>query len=103
MLLHNTQELEDNLGARADQDLSLTLTLGVDDGVESIVLKNCKGILSAIYPIMIFPYQSQIFILTRTETRTIFVDYYLVIKEGDRFLLDGCRSYDQSSVPTSYR
>jgi hypothetical protein len=37
MLLHNREELDDNLGRRADQDLSLSRLLGVVDGIERIV------------------------------------------------------------------
>lgn len=35
--LHDLQELDDDLGARADQDLALAGLLGVVDGVERIV------------------------------------------------------------------
>ena len=34
--LHDIEELEDNLGARADQDLTLVHLLSVDDGLEGI-------------------------------------------------------------------
>lgn len=37
MALHDLEELDDNLGARSDQDLTLAGLLGVVDGVESIV------------------------------------------------------------------
>ena len=37
MTLHDLQELDDDLGARADQDLALAGLLGVVDGVERIV------------------------------------------------------------------
>jgi len=37
MLLHNTEELDDDLGARSDQDLSLSSLLCVVDGLERIV------------------------------------------------------------------
>ena len=37
MLLHDTQELDDDLGARSDEDLSLAGLLGVVDALESIV------------------------------------------------------------------
>ena len=37
MLLHDTQELDDDLGARSDEDLSLAGLLGVVEGVERIV------------------------------------------------------------------
>jgi hypothetical protein len=37
MLLHNAEELDDDLGRRSDQDLSLSRLLGVVDGVERIV------------------------------------------------------------------
>ena len=33
MSLHNTQKLDDDLGRGADQDLSLSASLGVDDVV----------------------------------------------------------------------
>ena len=35
--LHDGQELDDDLGARADEDLALSGLLGVVDGVERIV------------------------------------------------------------------
>ena len=37
MFLHDTEELDDNLGGRTDQDLSLSGLLGVVDGIERIV------------------------------------------------------------------
>lgn len=37
MLLHDLQELDDDLGGRADQDLALARLLGVVDALESIV------------------------------------------------------------------
>jgi len=37
VLLHDTEELDDNLGGRADEDLSLSRLLSVVDGVERIV------------------------------------------------------------------
>jgi hypothetical protein len=37
VLLHDGQELDDDLGGRADQDLALARLLGVVDGVERIV------------------------------------------------------------------
>lgn len=37
MLLHDRQELDNDLGGRADQDLALSGLLGVVDGVERIV------------------------------------------------------------------
>jgi len=37
MLLHNAEELDNNLGAGSDQDLTLSGLLGVVDGVERIV------------------------------------------------------------------
>lgn len=37
MLLHNAEELDNDLGGRTDQDLSLSGLLGVVDGVERIV------------------------------------------------------------------
>lgn len=36
MLLHDLEELDDDLGGRSDQDLSLTSLLGVGDGLESV-------------------------------------------------------------------
>ncbi len=38
MLLHNREELDDDLGGRADKHLALTLALGVDNAVKSVVL-----------------------------------------------------------------
>lgn len=37
MLLHDLEELDDDLGGRADQDLALAGLLGVVDAVEGIV------------------------------------------------------------------
>lgn len=37
MLLHNMEELDDDLGRGSDEDLSLPGLLGVVDGVEAIV------------------------------------------------------------------
>lgn len=37
VLLHDVQELDDDLGAGPDQDLALARLLGVVDGVERIV------------------------------------------------------------------
>ena len=37
MLLHDAQELDDDLGAGADENLALAALLGVVDGVERIV------------------------------------------------------------------
>ena len=41
MLLHNAQELNNDLGAWADEDLTLSGFLGVVDGVEGIVQDAC--------------------------------------------------------------
>ena len=38
MLLHDREELDDDLGRRADKHLALTLALGVDNAVEGVVL-----------------------------------------------------------------
>jgi hypothetical protein len=37
MLLHHTKELDNNLGARSDEDLTLSGLLCIVDGVERIV------------------------------------------------------------------
>lgn len=37
VLLHNGQNLDDDLGGRSDQDLSLSSSLGVDDVVQAVV------------------------------------------------------------------
>lgn len=37
MLLHHSEELDDDLGARPDENLALAALLGVVDGVERIV------------------------------------------------------------------
>lgn len=37
MLLHDRQELDDDLGARSDQDLTLASLFGVVDALESVV------------------------------------------------------------------
>ena len=37
VLLHDTEELDDDLGGRADKDLALAAALGIGDALESIV------------------------------------------------------------------
>jgi hypothetical protein len=37
VLLHDAEELDDDLGGRSDQDLSLSGLLGVVDSIERIV------------------------------------------------------------------
>lgn len=37
MALHDLEELDDDLGARSDQDLALAGLLGIVDGVEGVV------------------------------------------------------------------
>lgn len=37
VLLHDSQELDNDLGGRSDQDLTLASLLGVVDGIESVV------------------------------------------------------------------
>jgi len=37
VLLHDTEELDDDLGGRSDQDLSLSGLLSVVDGIERII------------------------------------------------------------------
>lgn len=41
VLLHDAQELDDDLGRRPDQDLPLTGLLGVVDGIEGVVENGC--------------------------------------------------------------
>ena len=41
VLLHNAQELDNDLAARPDHDLALSRLLGVVDGVERIVKDGC--------------------------------------------------------------
>lgn len=41
MLLHNTEELDDDLGAGADQDLTLSGLFGVVDGIKRIIEDGC--------------------------------------------------------------
>jgi hypothetical protein len=41
VLLHDAEELDDNLGGRTDENLSLSGFLGVVDGVERIVKDGC--------------------------------------------------------------
>lgn len=41
MLLHDAQELDNDLGARSDQNLALAGFLGVVDGVKGIVEYTC--------------------------------------------------------------
>lgn len=40
MSLHDAQEFNHDLGGRADEDLALSPTLGIDNVVEAIVLAN---------------------------------------------------------------
>lgn len=37
MLLHHTEELDNDLGARSDENLALSSLLGVIDGIERII------------------------------------------------------------------
>lgn len=39
VLLHVAEELDDDLGGRSDEDLSLALSLSVDDGLQAVVLE----------------------------------------------------------------
>lgn len=48
MLLHDLQELDNNLGRRADQDLTLAHLLGVVDALESIVQNGSVNHLDGI-------------------------------------------------------
>lgn len=41
MLLHDLEELDDDLGGWADHDLALAGLLGVVDGIEGIVEDGC--------------------------------------------------------------
>lgn len=41
MALHNGQELDDDLGRWADQDLALASLLGVVDSIQAIVENGC--------------------------------------------------------------
>ena len=36
VLLHHAEELDDHLGGRSEEDLSLTSLLGVDDGLKAV-------------------------------------------------------------------
>ncbi len=49
VLLHNAEELDDDLGRWSDEDLSLSGLLGVVDGIERIVLyqnvRKWKGVV----------------------------------------------------------
>lgn len=38
VLLHVAEELDDDLGGRSDKDLSLALSLSVDNGLQAVVL-----------------------------------------------------------------
>lgn len=42
VLLHDRKETDDDLGARADEDLTLATLLGVDNVVKTVG-KNCKN------------------------------------------------------------
>jgi hypothetical protein len=48
--LHDAQELDNDLGRRPNEDLSLTSLLGIVDGVQAVVenrsLDHCDGFLS---------------------------------------------------------
>lgn len=48
VLLHDSQELDDDLGARSDQDLALACLLGVVDGLERIVENGSTSHLGGI-------------------------------------------------------
>lgn len=37
MLLHDRQELDNDLGGRTDQDLALALLFGIDHGIKTVV------------------------------------------------------------------
>jgi hypothetical protein len=37
VLLHDAQKFNDDLGRRSDENLSLALSLGIDDSVEGVV------------------------------------------------------------------
>ena len=37
MLLHASEESDDDLGRGSDEDLPLSLSLGVDDGLQAVV------------------------------------------------------------------
>ncbi len=39
MALHQGQELDDDLGGGADENLALATLLSVDDGLEAVILK----------------------------------------------------------------
>lgn len=69
VLLHNREELDDDLGRRSDQDLALAFAFGIDNAVESVVLYRevrCQRTLRTKH----VPEQ-----LTRTEMRTMLEDY----------------------------
>lgn len=38
VLLHVAEDLDDDLGRRSDEDLTLALSLGVNDGLQAVVL-----------------------------------------------------------------
>jgi hypothetical protein len=40
MLLHNAQELDNDFGARADENLSLTTLFSIADGFQAVALLN---------------------------------------------------------------
>jgi hypothetical protein len=43
MLLHNRQKLDNDLGARADHDLTLPLLLSIVDGVKAVIEDGCTS------------------------------------------------------------
>ena len=48
VLLHNRQDLDDDLGGRSDQDLSLSSSFGVDDVVQAVVKNGDSGHLGGL-------------------------------------------------------
>jgi hypothetical protein len=48
VLLHNAEELDDDLGARSDHDLSLSSLLGVVDRLEAVIEDRCSSHLGGM-------------------------------------------------------
>lgn len=43
MLLHDTEELDDDLGTRSDHDLSLSSLLSIVDRLEAVIEDRCSS------------------------------------------------------------
>jgi len=71
--LHDAQELDNDLGRRADENLALAGLLGVVDGVERICVKKKKHPISKVVQVRTSKQENRIPL--RTEVLTILTDY----------------------------